>query len=126
MCRFIYYLVRTNVTPQRTQHVSYGVKEEMYPSVVSALLITLGKGLGKECHPETKAAWKWVMTSISAVCIAAAREEAGEAPLPPAELTAIVAAAVTEKQPPPAGVVSVPVAVAAVAVTAGIVALIMR
>lgn len=57
------------------QHVTYGVKEEMYPSVVSALLITLEKGLGKECRPETKEAWEWVMNSISAVCIAAAREE---------------------------------------------------
>lgn len=57
----------------------------MYPSVVSALLITLEKGLGKECHPETKDAWEWVMNTISAVCIAAAREEAsggGAAPSP--------------------------------------------
>ena len=53
----------------------------MYPSVVSALLITLEKGLGKECRPETKAAWEWVMNAISAVCIDAAREELGLPPL---------------------------------------------
>ena len=53
----------------------------MYPSVVSALLITLEKGLGKECRPETKAAWEWVMKAISAVCIDAAREELGLPPL---------------------------------------------
>lgn len=67
-----------------SQHVTYGVKEQMYPSVVSALLITLEKGLGKECRPETKVAWEWVMNSISAVCIAAAREEpeGGTSPVP--------------------------------------------
>lgn len=100
----------------------------MYPSVVLALLITLDKGLGKECHPETKAAWKWIMSSISGVCIAAAREEAGAAPLPQAELAAAVAAAVTEKEPAAASSaggamkarVDVMALVALVAVVAGI------
>lgn len=56
------------------KHVSYGVKAEMYPSVGEALLLTLDKGLGAECTPETKAAWTWVMGVISGVCIKAAKE----------------------------------------------------
>ncbi|CAN0106297.1 unnamed protein product, partial [Ectocarpus sp. 13 AM-2016] len=65
------------VKPGR-KHVAYGVMDDMYPSLVSALLITLEKGLGEECHQETKDAWTWVMNAIAAVCIAAAREERGE------------------------------------------------
>lgn len=38
------------------KHVSYGVKAAMYPSVGQALLLTLEKGLGEECTPETKEA----------------------------------------------------------------------
>lgn len=56
------------------KHVSYGVKAEMYPSVGEALLLTLDKGLGAECTPETKAAWTWVLGVISGVCIEAAKE----------------------------------------------------
>ncbi|CAM9229907.1 unnamed protein product [Ectocarpus sp. 13 AM-2016] len=70
----------------------------MYPSVVSALLITLEKGLGEECHQLTKDAWAWVMNSLAAVCIAAAREDsaapAGENKLPIEKNTAAAAAAV--------------------------------
>lgn len=105
----------------------------MYPSVVSALLITLDKGLGKECHAETKAAWKWVMTSISAICIAAAREQEGVAPMPLADLTAVVSAAVTDKRASArtlevrADVMAVMgVGVALVAVASAVVALVMH
>eukprot|EP00904_Undaria_pinnatifida_P001097 jgi/Undpi1/10989/HiC_scaffold_30.g13290.m1 len=57
------------------KHITYGVTADMYPNVVSALLITLEKGLGDECTPLTIAAWKRIMEVISAVCIAAAKEE---------------------------------------------------
>ncbi|CAN0004058.1 unnamed protein product [Ectocarpus sp. 6 AP-2014] len=80
------------------KHVTYGVTDDMYPSVVSALLITLEKGLGEECHQLTKDAWAWVMNSIAAVCIAAAREDtgapAGEKKLPIEKNTAAAAVAV--------------------------------
>ncbi|CAB1106368.1 unnamed protein product [Ectocarpus sp. CCAP 1310/34] len=79
-------------------HVTYGVTDNMYPSVVSALLITLEKGLGEECHQLTKDAWAWVMNSIAAVCIAAAREDtrapAGGTKLPIKKNTAAAAVAV--------------------------------
>lgn len=56
------------------RHVSYGVTADMYPSVGEALLLTLDKGLGEECTPETKAAWGWVLGAISGICIEAAKE----------------------------------------------------
>lgn len=51
------------------QHVSYGVKNDMYESVSTALLMTLDKGLGEECTPLTKEAWTWVLGVISGVCM---------------------------------------------------------
>lgn len=45
----------------------------MYPSVGEALLLTLDKGLGEECTPETKVAWTWVLGAISAICIEGAK-----------------------------------------------------
>ncbi len=69
----------------------------MYPSVVSALLITLEKGLGEECRPETKAAWKWIMTAISAICIDAARGELGLPPLTSGKPPGLYAAALEGK-----------------------------
>ena len=56
-------------------HIAYGVTEDMYPNVVNSLLITLKKALGDECTPLTIAAWKRIMEVISAICIAAAKEE---------------------------------------------------
>ena len=56
------------------KHISYGVTADMYPCVVEGLLITLEKVLGDECTVQTKAAWHWVLTLISGVCIAAAKE----------------------------------------------------
>lgn len=60
------------------KHVSYGVTADMYASVGEALLLTLEKGLGDECTPETKAAWTWVLGVISGVCIEAASKVAEE------------------------------------------------
>lgn len=39
------------------RHVQYGVKEEHYDTVGSALLWTLEKGLGEAFTPEVKEAW---------------------------------------------------------------------
>eukprot|EP00752_Nemacystus_decipiens_P016398 g14658.t1 len=61
------------------KHVSYGVKNDMYASVGTALIMTLEKGLGEECTPLTKEAWNWVLGVISGVCIAAAEEVQAEA-----------------------------------------------
>ena len=39
------------------RHVGYGVKDEHYQTVATALLWTLEKGLGPDFTPETREAW---------------------------------------------------------------------
>lgn len=58
-----------NTPMDSMQHVSYGVKNDMYASVATALLMTLDKGLGEEYTPRTKEAWTWVLGVISSVCM---------------------------------------------------------
>ena len=47
------------------KHVSYGVKDEHYPIVGSALLWTLEKGLGEAWTPETADAWTTAYGTLS-------------------------------------------------------------
>jgi hemoglobin-like flavoprotein len=48
------------VTDLGRRHVAYGVTDEHYASVGSALLWTLERGLGADFTPEVKEAWTTV------------------------------------------------------------------
>ena len=56
------------------RHAGYGVKPEHYQVVASALLWTLGKGLGDDFTPEVKDAWVAVYTLLAETMQAAAAE----------------------------------------------------
>lgn len=58
-------------SPYRTtqKHVGYGVTNDMYPSVGTALITTLEQGLGDQFTQLTKEAWTWVFGIISGVCM---------------------------------------------------------
>ena len=56
------------------RHVAYGVQEEHYGTVGSALLKTLEQGLGPAFTPQIKASWSEVYDVMSTVMIAAAKE----------------------------------------------------
>ena len=47
------------------RHVGYGVKDEHYATVGSALLWTLEQGLGSDFTPEVKEAWTEVYTVLA-------------------------------------------------------------
>jgi methyl-accepting chemotaxis protein len=55
------------------RHVGYGVQEEHYATVGSALLKTLEQGLGEEFTPPVREAWGAVYATISDVMIEAAK-----------------------------------------------------
>ena len=57
------------------RHVSYGVTEAHYDTVGSALLWTLGKGLGEQFTPPVEAAWTEAYTTL-----ASAMKQAAYAP----------------------------------------------
>jgi hemoglobin-like flavoprotein len=54
------------------KHVSYGVKNEHYPIVGSALLWTLEKGLGDAWNPELADAWTTAYGTLSGYMISEA------------------------------------------------------
>jgi hemoglobin-like flavoprotein len=54
------------------RHLDYGVQEDHYVPVGSALIYTLQKGLGDEFTDEVKKAWLAAYTMIAEVMIAAA------------------------------------------------------
>ncbi len=58
------------------RHAGYGVKDEHYDSVGSALLWTLQKGLGAAWNGETAAAWTEVYGVLSGVMRRAQKEAA--------------------------------------------------
>ena len=47
------------------RHTGYGVKDEHYATVATALLWTLEQGLGPDFTPETKEAWVVVYTILA-------------------------------------------------------------
>lgn len=49
------------------RHVAYGVRDEHYDKVGSALLWTLETGLGERFTPDHKAAWTEVYGALSGV-----------------------------------------------------------
>ena len=57
------------------RHVGYGVTEAHYDTVGSALLWTLGKGLGEQFTPSVEAAWTEAYTTL-----ASAMKQAAYAP----------------------------------------------
>jgi hemoglobin-like flavoprotein len=58
------------------RHAGYGVKDEHYDSVGSALLWTLQKGLGAAWNPEIAAAWTEVYGVLSGVMRRAQKDAA--------------------------------------------------
>jgi methyl-accepting chemotaxis protein len=58
------------------RHVSYGVRDEHYATVGSALLKTLEQGLGAAFTPRVRASWAEVYGVMSTVMIAAAKDSA--------------------------------------------------
>lgn len=58
------------------RHGSYGVRDEHYDTVASALLWTLEKGLGEAFNREVKAAWVAAYTALASVMKEAAKVEA--------------------------------------------------
>lgn len=58
------------------RHGGYGVKDEHYATVATALLWTLEKGLGPDFTPETKEAWVVVYTILADTMKTAAAEAA--------------------------------------------------
>jgi hemoglobin-like flavoprotein len=56
------------------RHATYGVKDEHYATVGSALLWTLEQGLGDAFTPETRAAWVQVYTVLAETMQQAAAE----------------------------------------------------
>jgi len=58
------------------RHVNYGVKEDDYDTVGTALIWTLGQGLGDDFTPEVKDAWVTVYGILSSVMKTAAAKAA--------------------------------------------------
>lgn len=54
------------------RHVGYGVKDEYYSTVATALLWTLDQGLGDAFTEEVKTAWTETYTTLANVMITAA------------------------------------------------------
>lgn len=47
------------------RHVAYGVREEHYPTVIQALLLTLEQNLGTTFTPEMRLAWTEALSFVS-------------------------------------------------------------
>ncbi|MGJ7489752.1 globin family protein [Variovorax sp. ZT4R33] len=58
------------------RHVGYGVQPAHYAVVGTALIGTLGKGLGNAFTPDTRAAWETAYGTLASVMIAAAMQPA--------------------------------------------------
>jgi hemoglobin-like flavoprotein len=54
------------------RHVDYGATDEHYELVGTALLFTLGKGLGDGFSPEVEEAWTKAYNTLASVMIEAA------------------------------------------------------
>jgi len=65
------------------RHVGYGVKDSHYDTVGSALIWTLGKGLGEEFTDALKAAWIKVYTLLATTMKGAAAESISESEVDP-------------------------------------------
>lgn len=64
----------SKVSKLAIRHNAYGVKDEHYTAVGSALLWTLEQGLGKEWNEELQSAWTEVYTVLAGVMMAGQQE----------------------------------------------------
>ncbi|CAN5504431.1 globin family protein [soil metagenome] len=67
--------IMSEVNKLARRHATYGVKDEHYTAVGSALLWTLEQGLGKEWNDELELAWTEVYTVLAGAMMAGQREE---------------------------------------------------
>ena len=67
--------IMSEVTKLARRHASYGVKDERYTAVGSALLWKLEQGLGKEWNEEIEMAWTEVYTVLAGAMMAGQQEE---------------------------------------------------
>ncbi|MEO6548010.1 MAG: globin family protein [Ferruginibacter sp.] len=67
--------IMDEVTKLARRHATYGVKDEHYTAVGSALLWTLEQGLGKEWNDELELAWTEVYTVLASAMMAGQQEE---------------------------------------------------
>jgi nitric oxide dioxygenase len=59
--------IKNDVVALGARHRNYGVKEEHYSNVASALLWTLEKGLGQKWTPEVKQAWTDLYMTLAGI-----------------------------------------------------------
>ena len=59
--------VMNDVKALGTRHKGYGVKDEMYNDVATALLWTLEQGLGSRWNEEVKEAWTALYVTLSGI-----------------------------------------------------------
>ena len=63
------------------RHNKYGVKDEHYSAVGTALLWTLQKGLGEYWNDDVRVAWTEIYITLSGAMIAAQKEETKQIPV---------------------------------------------
>lgn len=59
--------ISNDVKALGTRHKGYGVKDDMYNDVATALLWTLEKGLGKQWNDEIKEAWTTLYVTLAGI-----------------------------------------------------------
>ena len=67
--------IMSEITKLAQRHAGYGVTEEHYNAVGSALLWTLEQGLGAEWNEELETAWTDVYTVLAGAMLAGEQEE---------------------------------------------------
>ena len=67
--------IMSEITKLAQRHAGYGVTEEHYNAVGSALLWTLEQGLGAEWNEELATAWTDVYTVLAGAMLAGEQEE---------------------------------------------------
>ena len=63
------------------RHTKYGVKDEHYSAVGTALLWTLEKGLGDYWNDEVRTAWTEIYITLAGAMMAAQKEETKQRPM---------------------------------------------
>ena len=63
------------------RHTKYGLKDEHYSAVGTALLWTLQKGLGEYWNDDLRVAWTEIYITLSSAMIAAQNEETKQIPV---------------------------------------------
>jgi hemoglobin-like flavoprotein len=63
--------------PLGAKHLSYGVRDDMYPLVANALIATLREASGSDWSPSVEAAWAGALGAVAGEMIAGAKEVEG-------------------------------------------------